>query len=280
MLFLFLAIISSSLVSLLMRLGEGKVKNTMVLFLSNYAVCCITSLILMDGQTVLPRGDGAAYTIGLGLLGGILFLLSFALLRMNIRKNGVVLSSVFMKLGVMVPLLLAVAVFREIPSAAQIIGFLFAFTAVFVLNWAPGSKSTISAGMLWLLLLLLVGGLADSFVNIYDKTGAAQWKEQFLFYIFLAAGILCLITALIRREKVSIWDPLFGILIGVPNYFSSRFLMQALGTVPAIVAYPVYNVGAIVLVSLAGTVFFQEKLDRRKCVGIGMILLALILLNI
>ena len=75
-------------------------------------------------------------------------------------------------------------------------------------------------------------------------------------------------------------DVLFGVLIGVPNYFCTRFLLLSLGQLPAVVVYPIYNVGAIILIGLAGIFLFKEKLGARKAIGYGLIIAALVLLNI
>ena len=75
-------------------------------------------------------------------------------------------------------------------------------------------------------------------------------------------------------------EVLFGILIGIPNYFSARFLLQSLNALPAIIVYPTYSVATIVVVSLAGVCFFRERLGRRQKVAILAILAALVLLNL
>ena len=46
------------------------------------------------------------------------------------------------------------------------------------------------------------------------------------------------------------------------------------------IAYPSYSVGTIVLIALVGKVFFKERLSRRQLVAMGVILAALILLNL
>ena len=66
----------------------------------------------------------------------------------------------------------------------------------------------------------------------------------------------------------------------MPNYFSARFLLLSLSAVPAVIAYPSYSVGTIVLIALVGKVFFKERLSRRQLVAMGVILAALILLNL
>ena len=83
-----------------------------------------------------------------------------------------------------------------------------------------------------------------------------------------------------RRQSLTGSDLLFGLLIGAPNYFSSRFLLLSLNDVPAVIAYPTYSVGTIVLIALLGVWLFHERLSRRQTLAMGMILAALALLNL
>ena len=96
----------------------------------------------------------------------------------------------------------------------------------------------------------------------------------------LTAFVLSGVIALIRREPVSWKDFAFGVLIGVPNYFCTRFLLLSLGQLQAVVVYPIYNIGAIVVISLFGLLLFRERLDRRELIGFIMIIAALIMLNL
>lgn len=84
---------------------------------------------------------------------------------------------------------------------------------------------------------------------------------------------------LLKKQKTTGKDILFGILIGIPNYFSARFLLLALGSLPAIVVYPVYSVATIVCITLAGVVLFREKLTRQKGLAMGLIMAALFCIN-
>jgi len=75
-------------------------------------------------------------------------------------------------------------------------------------------------------------------------------------------------------------DVLFGVMLGVPNFFSCRFLLKSLSAVPAVIAYPTYSVAAVVVVTMAGVIAFKEKLSKKQWLSLGMILVALVLLNI
>ena len=68
----------------------------------------------------------------------------------------------------------------------------------------------------------------------------------------------------------------------MPNYLSARFLLLALAAMPdlAVVVYPTFSVGTIIAVTLVGVLAFREKLNVRKLIALGMILGALVLLNL
>ena len=116
--------------------------------------------------------------------------------------------------------------------------------------------------------------------KVFEEFGVAVLKNQFLFYNFLTALILCVLLVWIQKQKFG-WAELgFGLLLGIPNYFSSRFLLLSLQDISAIIAYPSYSVATIVVASAAGMLLFRERLSKRKLLAMGLILLSLVLLNL
>ena len=116
--------------------------------------------------------------------------------------------------------------------------------------------------------------------KIYEEVGDSALSGQFLFYTFFVAMVLCFVMAGAKKQLPGFWECVYGISIGVPNFYSSRFMLQALNTVPGVIAYPVYSVAGILLVTLAGVVLFRERLEKRQWIALGIILLSLILLNV
>lgn len=279
MVYLLSAIASSALVSIFMRLSERHIRNNMVMFTTNYAVCLMLSRYYMGKINLFTTEKGIETAIILGLVSGLLYLGSFVLLQKNMQYNGMMLSSVFMKLGILVPTLMAIFLFNERPKVTQLVGVIIAVAAIILINIEKGGISR-GGKRIWLLVLLLGSGFTDSMANIYDKMGSALLKDHYLFYTFFAALLLAFLMALIRKQKLTIRDVIFGILIGVPNYFSARFLLLALGNLPAVITYPVYSVGTIIVISLAGVVLFRERMSNQKITALGLILAALVLLNI
>ncbi len=279
MLYLILAIASSALVSIMMRFSEKYIQNTMGMFMANYTVCLFMSWLYLGEWNLFVREAGIGFTVGLGILNGMLYLGGFVLMKRSMTYNGAMLSSAFMKLGILVPTLMAIAVFGERPEVLQLLGIATAVAAVVLINF---EKEQTGAGnrKILLLLLLLVNGFADSTSNIYDKMGNPGLKDHFLFYTFLVALLLAAVMALAGKGKIRWQDLAFGVLIGVPNYFSARFLLLALGEVAAVIAYPVFSVGTIIVVSTVSMLVWKERLSRQKKLALGLVLLALVLLNV
>ena len=57
-------------------------------------------------------------------------------------------------------------------------------------------------------------------------------------------------------------------------------MMLALERIDAILVYPIYSVGSIIIVTIIGALFFKEQLSKNKLFALSLILIALVLLNI
>ena len=279
MIYLLLAIASSAMVSICMRISEKYIKNEMGMFMANYAVCILFSYLFMNRAINYLTGDGVKPMIFLGVISGILYLASFLFLKFNMKYNGIVMASTFMKLGVLIPTLMAVVVFREMPKGTQIVGIVLSFIAIVILHF---EKDALQEGnkKIWLLLLLVLSGFTDSMANIYEQIGNADIKDGYLFVTFFVAFVLAAFFSLTGKERIGKNDLLFGMLIGIPNYFSARFLLLALGSVDAVLAYPMYSVATMIKITLAGIFVFHEVVSRKKVFALGLIVAALCLLNL
>ncbi len=274
--YLLLAISSSSAIAILMRLSNGKIQNNVAMLAMNYLMCALLSMGFAGQRSLFPAGS--ALTLLMGTAQGLLYLVSFLLLNISTARNGVVLSSVFMKLGLLVPMVLSIFLFGELPSALQLIGFVMALTAIFLINFESGQKRV---RMNWLLLLLLLGGgSGDAMAKIFETWGDPSLASHFLLYTFLTALILCLALMKYKQQRIGRAELLFGLAIGIPNFFSAKFLLAALNSLPAVIVYPSYSVATMLAVTLAGALFFREKLNRNQWLALVIILLALVFLNI
>lgn len=286
MLYLILAIVSSSLVSIMMRVGEGRAKNNISMLSVNYFICMILALIYTGAGNLLQTGEGIGTSIGLGVINGFFYIASLILFQNSVKHNGVVLSSIFMKLGIMVPLVISILLFKEMPTVIQVIGFMIAITAIVIINMKDKTEHNISEKVkerssikLGLILVLFGCGMADGMSKIYQELGTDKFEELFLVCTFVVAFLLSVVLVKIKKQRYTKNELLYGALLGIPNYYSARFLLKALGEVPAVVAYPTFSIGTIAVITLTGVLVFKEKLNKHQLVAIGLIAIAVVLLN-
>jgi len=279
MIYLILAIVCSVAITIIMRISTDKVKGNRSMLAMNYLMCFALGIANTGLDSLFPSSPALGATIGFGAVNGALFLGGFSMLQFCIKRSGMVLSSLFMKLGLLVPMVISIVLFREYPSAVQWLGFILAVAAIIMINSGSDTKEKGSRFGFSLIALLLLGGSCDGTNKIFEELFPAELSAQFLLYTFAFALIYCLVLVIKDREKPGKAEVFFGLIIGIPNYYCSRFLLLSLSHVPAVIVYPSFSVATILFVTLFGIFAFREKLTARRWVALGIIAAALILLN-
>ena len=277
MLSLRLAVLCSTAISLAMRLSTDRVQSNIGLLAMNYLICFVIAIAFPGTDALFVSAEGYGTAAILGGAQGLLYLLAFVLLQLNIRKNGVVLSAIFQRLGLLVPMVVSVFLFGEMPEGMQIVGFCVAIAAIVLINLEK--EQTVMQFKLGLVLILLAGGCADVMAKLYEEWGDPALSSQFLLYTFALALVLCIPLVIWKKERPGVPEVLYGFAVGIPNYFCAKFLLASLETVPAVIVYPTFSVATILVVTLAGVVLFKERLGKRQWIAVGIILVALVLLN-
>lgn len=276
--YLLLAILSSSMISIMMRLSSGRISANLSMLATNYLICSLLGALYAGFDLAAPEAPGFSVTVWLGLLSGVLYLAGLVMFQSNTRRRGIVLSSVFMKLGLLVPIVVSVLFFHEIPTSGQIAGFCIAVFAIVLINLKKEGDSK-SFGFGLIIMLLLSGG-ADVMAKVFDVFGPESLTALYLFYTFFTAFALCVVLVLHKKERPGFREFLYGTLVGIPNFFSAKFLLGALTKLPAVVVYPSFSVGTMLVVTLVGVAAFRERLSKLQWGAMAAIIAALVLLNI
>lgn len=279
MIFLVLALLFSAVLALVLKyLNTGSPYGV---YFVNYITCTLLAFAAMEPKALY---NGDATPCWLGGVTGLIYLASLCANGYSIHKNGAILSSVFTRLGVLVPIVLSVALFGERPTPLQGLGVVLAVAAAVLMNGLPGKPAASCPQnrifLLPLVLTLLLNGAADAMSKVFTQLGRRQDDGLFMFYIFLFAGLATLALLVKEHRPLTPRDAFFGVLVGVPNFLSSRLLLAALTQLPAFLVYPSYSVGVILVISVASFFLFRERLNGRQMGAAGMILAALVLLNL
>jgi len=104
-------------------------------------------------------------------------------------------------------------------------------------------------------------------------------RGLFLLVLFGMASISSWFMIGIRRTKIRTGDITRGILLGIPNFFASYFLIAALQDLPGIVVYPLVNVSIILFTAIGGVLIWKERINRVGWVSVGLAIISIVLLS-
>lgn len=176
-------------------------------------------------------------------------------------------------------MILSIIIWNELPTAIQWVGITLSLLSILIVNLSPKSLEKFDIKPT-IILLFIFGGLAEFSNKIYQKYALNEYKDVFLFAVFFIAFLLSIFYTIKDKGEVTKKDILTGFAVGIPNLFSSYFLIMSLATLKTSVAFPIYSAGSIVLINIGGFLIFKEKIARKNQVAILLTVIALILINI
>lgn len=283
MLFLLLATLASAGNALTMKFAGSRSDNRWALLLFNY-LAATTLSVLSATRSGLAADEVAPRVWVLGLVTGVLFVATFALLQLNVHKNGATVSSSLARMGAIIPLMLSITLFGEYPTVAGWGGIVVAVVATVLLSVPTKEASDADAAgtsaRALLVPMVLSGGIADTFPKVFEATGNPAHEEAYILMTFGTALVVCLVMLLHARERPRAIDVACGTMLGAFNFFSTDFSVRALMELPAYVVYTGFSMGVVLLTYAVNALVMHESLSRRDHVALVLILLALALINL
>jgi len=264
----------------------------------NYLMASIGGIVMMiSGNVFAKLGEGISFadlfkTVAgaeptaagsiafggvLGAFTGIFYIAGLIAMQKSIEKNGPSPTAIFGRLGILIPILISIILWKEIPTTVCWIGIVVAFAALIVFNYDGGFKFNILLIIVWFTM-----GMGELMNKLFTQWCLAEYKPLFLFSIFFSAFLLCTIWIVTSKEKkrFTLKEGVMGMGIGIVNLCSSVFIIRALEFLPSNIVYPVLCSGAILVVALASRAFFGEKLGKKGLVALGLTVISLVLVNL
>ena len=305
MLYLLLAVACSSVIGIIFKISEQRESNRYLVTSMNYLTAVVFSgymlahsslpevtIYLNLGEFIgrlvklfqantglLSSADSVLWSVILGTFTGWIYCTAFIYYQISVRKNGIALSGMFSRLGVLLPMTLSIIVWQEIPTQIQTVGIVLCLFSIVLVNFnfREGERFQITGS---LVLLFFFFGIAIFCNKIFQKYAQLELKPLFLFCLFLSALILSLTVSIKYVSVLKKEELLIGFLVGVPNLFASYFLILSLDQIKASIAFPVFSAGTIILMTVVAVIFFSEKITPKNGVAIVLTAFALVLINL
>lgn len=302
MVYLALAVACSLAIATIFKYSERRGLDRVALLTVNYAVAFAVAGGLLAAGVEEPVGGLTLHPglLALGVWTGALFIAGFVLFSYAIRVAGMSLAAGVMRLAVALPFLASWLVWGEVPTGAQMAGLVVAGGAFFLIarREAPASAAHVvgsGAGQVaahdgWrvalvLGLLFLAGGTVDISMKAFDELFAAtNSRALFLLMVFGVAFGIGLVFVVVHGLRTGRWPRGltvgWGVILGIVNYGSAEFLLQAIARLSGPFVFPVNNIAIVIGAALLGVLMWGERLSTANRLGLGLAVVALVLMGL
>ncbi|MCY1720008.1 EamA family transporter [Prolixibacteraceae bacterium Z1-6] len=228
--------------------------------------------------------ESSIHWLPFGIILGILFILMFYLIGHSSQKAGITVTTLANKLSLVFPVLFSLIYFNEHISTLKYIGLGTATIAVLLTVYKKNVKKTNLLFVILPLLIFLGSGLVDSIVKYVQAVKISENEVTLYTTVVFFVAFLCGIffSAFTKSKKFNFQTPtlLLGILLGVANFGSLYFFMNALNKthMDSSLVFALNNMSIVAFTTLLGTLLFNEKLNKINFAGIVLAILSLYLL--
>lgn len=307
MLNLALAVVCSVAIGVIFKhTGALDVDRTALLTVNYAAAVGVAGLLIWSGTRTPETGLAlSSELLALGGGVGVLLIAGFFLLSYATEVAGLSLAVGVMRVSVLIPFLASWLIWAEVPSIAQGVGMGLAALAFFLLarkqrepepvltveGASPKSQTQRAIdGVDWhafgvLALTFGVGGGVDLSMKAFEEHfGAANSQVLFLLLAFGSAFLIGAAVVGGRLMRGHQWPSAstfgWGVVLGVANYGSLEFLLRAVAELPGPFVFPANNIAIMVLSAAIGVAVWNERLSVLNRIGIGLAVVALVLLRL
>ncbi|HIE72744.1 MAG TPA: hypothetical protein EYQ06_00440 [Flavobacteriales bacterium] len=251
-----------------------KVDNLQALIV-NYLTAAICSYFFLEQDFSLNYVVNSEWLYHAMII-GTLFIVVFNFYAFGTQKVGIAVTTVANKMSLIIPVCAALILYPEENTfdALKGVAFFLALAGIY-LSSTRGGKLSFDKKYLWLIILVFVGqGISDSIFNDFAQQFPDEGGYLFFMVLFFMAsisGILILSAKSVRsKNPLQIRSLFWGIVFGVPNFFSLVFFLKALGDpkLTSSIVFPLVSMGVVVSSSVIGLFLFKENLTRNNWIGI------------
>lgn len=285
MTYIILSVLFNAVLFVILKLYSRFEINTLQALVVNYFTAFIIGLFFTEVDFDYNHIIEKEWYKGSFML-GFLFIGVFYATAITSQRNGLSVASVASKMSVIIPISFGVLLFNEKLGIAKIIGIIMALVAVYFTSKKEKGAVSDSKNLLFPLLVFFGAGAIDTSLKILQNDYLPEneiplFSSHTFLMAFLVGVVVIIINVIKNKMKIKGKNILAGFILGVPNYFSLYYLIKMLDSevFESSTIFTIHNVAIVMVSTLVGILFFNEKISMRNAIGIAMALLAIFLVT-
>jgi drug/metabolite transporter (DMT)-like permease len=289
MILLAAAILANLVIAVCFKLFKRMDVDHFTAIVVNYWASAILGSVLGGHVPLLSYDPAMVEWIPFAIALSAFFIIGFTVTALSVRYAGMAVTTAMQRMSLLVSASYALVFFGEAFDIYKLGGMILAIVAIILITRSERNFESDKHPVRLLLLpigTLLFSGIIESVLyHVHAKRLAIHGDIVFTTYAFSVAACVGTLIVIFRAVKglhnVTKNDLIGGLALGIPNFFTIYLILTLLNNgFPGSVLYPVLNILVLTLTAIVGLTFFREKLSKGKVIGIGIALLAILLISI
>jgi drug/metabolite transporter (DMT)-like permease len=249
--------------------------NILQALIFNYMTAGICSYFFLESDFSLEYIFSSGWLLH-AIVIGTLFIVVFIFYGFGTQKVGISITTIANKMSLIIPVFAAIILYEDLFTYLKALAFILALVGIYLSSTRSG-KLGFDRKYLWLIILIFLGqGVSDAIFNDFAQKFPDERGYLFFMTLFAVASVSGLLIYIIESINHKTKNPFqlnsifWGIIFGVPNFFSLVFFLKALAdpSLNSSVVFTLVSIGVVVSSSLLGVFLFQEKLNKTNWAGI------------
>ena len=287
MIFLIASVAASTVIFIIFRLFANYNIDNLQAIIFNYFIACFSGWMATDASVSWQQIPQKSWFYG-ALFLGIIFITVFNLMAITTQKNGLSVAAVASKMSLAIPISAGIFLYNESTECIKIFGILLALVSVYLTSMKQkGTVQINGKNFIYPLLVFVGSGIIDTSLKFiesrYVATDEISIFSASIFGVAAMVGLLILIyRQVVGKLHFELKNLIGGVILGIVNYGSIYFLIQALRfeQMDSSTTFTVNNVGILITSTLAGMLFFKEKLLLKNWIGVILAIISIFLVTI
>ena len=209
---------------------------------------------------------------------GVFFVIMFNIMAITTQRLGISIASLSSKISLIIPVLTSLLIYEN--TKFYFINGLGILLAMISVYFTLKKDVKLSYPITIAIILFFGAGILDTSLNFiqYNFFKSNSDNFNFIVIVFFSAFIAGFLKIIFGNHKIQLKNIYSGIILGIPNYLSIYFVLEALDQLGGITVFPVLNIGVVLISAIISFIYYKEKINFINWIGISLVCVSIFLI--